>query len=161
MTTVERTGVIDAPPDRVWDVLADYGAIASWAPNVDHSCLLTGRLDGVGAVRRIQTGRATLQEVVETWEPGASLSYRIIGLPPIVRSVTNTWRLDGSGDSTLGRTRVTLTSEIDCGPRPPQQVIARVVGRRLAAASEQMIAGLTERCELAEGGPGRSAGDER
>lgn len=157
MTTVERTGVIDAPPDRVWEVLADYGAIASWAPNVDHSCLLTGRLDGVGAVRRIQTGRATLREVVETWELGASLSYRIIGLPAVVRSVTNRWRLEGSGDSTT----VTLTSDIDCGPRPPQQVIARMVGRRLAAASEQMIAGLTERCELAEGGPGRFAGDER
>lgn len=157
MTTVEREGVIGAPVDRVWDVLGDFGAIASWAPNVDHSCLLTDRSDGVGAVRRIQTGRTTLREAVETWEPSASLSYRIIGLPPVVRSVTNTWRLDGSGDSTT----VTLTSEIDCGPRPPQQVIARVVGRRLAAASEEMIAGLTERCELAEGESGRSAGDER
>ncbi len=157
MKTVERTGVIEAPPGRVWDVLADYGAIASWAPNVDHSCLLTERSDGVGAARRIQTGRTTLREVVKTWEPSASLSYRIIGLPPIVRSVTNTWRLAGSGDTTT----VTLTSQIDCGPRPPQQAIARVVGRRLATASEQMIAGLTERCDLAEGGPGRSAGDER
>jgi len=157
MKTVERTGVIEAPPGRVWDVLADYGAIASWAPNVDHSCLLTECADGVGAVRRIQTGRTTLREVVKTWEPSASLSYRIIGLPPIVRSVTNTWRLAGSGDTTT----VTLTSQIDCGPRPPQQAIARVVGRRLSTASEQMIAGLTERCDLAEGGPGRSAGDER
>jgi len=157
MKTVERTGVIEAPPGRVWDVLADYGAIASWAPNVDHSCLLTERADGVGAVRRIQTGRTTLREVVKTWEPSASLSYRIIGLPPIVRSVTNTWRLAGSGDTTT----VTLTSQIDCGPRPPQQAIARVVGRRLATASEQMIVGLAERCDLAEGGPGRSAGDER
>lgn len=157
MKTVERTGVIEAPPGRVWDVLADYGAIASWAPNVDHSCLLTERADGVGAVRRIQTGRTTLREVVKTWEPSASLSYRIIGLPPIVRSVTNTWRLAGLGDTTT----VTLTSQIDCGPRPPQQAIARVVGRRLATASEQMIAGLAERCDLAEGGPGRSAGDER
>ena len=157
MKTVERTGVIEAPPGRVWDVLADYGAIASWAPNVDHSCLLTERADGVGAVRRIQTGRTTLREVVKTWEPSASLSYRIIGLPPIVRSVTNTWRLAGSGDTTT----VTLTSQIDCGPRPPQQAIARVVGRRLATASEQMIVGLAERCDLAEGGPGLSAGDER
>ena len=50
MMTEERSGVIDAPPDRVWKLLADYGAIASWAPNVDHSCLLTDRADGVGAV---------------------------------------------------------------------------------------------------------------
>lgn len=157
MTTVERKGVIGAPPDRVWDVLAHFGAIASWAPNVDHSCLLTDRADGVGAVRRIQTGRLTVRETVEIWEPSVSLSYRIIGLPPVVRSVTNTWHLDGDGDTTT----VTLTSDVDCGPRPQQQMIARVVGRRLAAASTQMIAGLTRRCELVEGGPDRSAGHQR
>ena len=156
MTTVERTGVIDAPPHRVWGVLADYGAIASWAPNVDHSCLLTERADGIGARRRIQTGRTTLREAVETWEPCASLSYRIIGLPPVVRSVTNTWRLEGTGDAST----VTVTSDIDCGPRLPQKLIARLVGRRLARASEQMIAGLTERCELAEAATGRAKGDE-
>ena len=157
MTTVEREGVIRAPTDRVWRVLADYEAIASWAPNIDHSCLLTDRTEGVDAVRRIQSGRSTLRETIETWEPGATLSYRIAGLPPVVRLVTNTWRLDTSG----GATRVSLTSEIDCGPRPPQQLIARVVGRRLATASEQLIAGLTERCELAEGGPDRPTGDAR
>ncbi len=157
MTTVERRGLLVASPDQVWAVLADFDAIASWAPNVDHSCLLTERTEGVGAVRRIQVGRATVREEVATWEPGSSLSYRIFGLPPVVRSVSNTWRLAASRDTTT----VSLTSDIDCGPRPPQQAIARVIGRRLAAASEQMIAGLTERCELAASVPGRLTGGER
>lgn len=143
MTVVERTGLIGAPIDAVWDVLSDFAAISAWAPNVDHSCLMSTQTEGVGMARRIQTDRSTIVETVEHWEPGATLSYRITGLPPVIKSVTNTWRIGASGDSTMVR----LTTDIDTGPKPPQQVIARVVGRRLAAASEQMIAGLTEHVE--------------
>ena len=143
MTTVERNGLIGAPIDAVWGVLSDSAAISAWAPNVDHSCLMTEQADGVGAVRRIQTDRTTILETVENWEPGVTLSYRITGLPPVIKSVTNTWRLGASGDSTMVR----LTTDIDTGPKPPQLMIAKAVGRRLAAASEQMIAGLTEHLE--------------
>ena len=143
MTTVERTGLIGAPIDAVWAELSDFAAISSWAPNVDHSCLMTEQSEGVGTVRRIQTDRSTILETVENWEPGVTLTYRITGLPPVIKSVANTWRLGASGDSTMVR----LTTDIDTGPKPPQQMIAKVVGRRLAAASEQMIAGLTDRVE--------------
>jgi len=144
MTNVERAGTIAATPSEVWAVLSDFAAISTWAPNVDHSCLLTEQEAGVGTARRIQTGRTTLVETVVTWtapttdEPGA-LAYSLTGLPKVVRSVTNTWSLmhDGAG------TAVTLTSTIDTGPRPPQKVVAKVVGRKLAAASDEMIAGLT------------------
>ena len=143
MMSVERTGLIAAPLDAVWAVLADFAAISSWAPNVDHSCLMNELTDGVGMVRRIQTDGTTILETIENWEPAATLSYRITGLPPVIKSVTNTWRIGASGDSTMVR----LTTDIDTGPKPPQQVIAKAVGRRLAAASEQMIAGLTEHVE--------------
>lgn len=143
MTGISRTGSIPAPPEVVWNVLADFGAIVVWAPNVDHSCLLTEQQSGLGAARRIQTGRTTLVETVTEWapptddEPGV-LSYRLDGLPKVVRSVTNSWRLTPGDDGTA----VTLTSTVDAGPRPPQKLIARIVGRKLAAASDEMIAGL-------------------
>ena len=143
MATVERTGLIAAPIDAVWDVLADFAAISAWADNVDHSCLMSEQTEGVGMVRRIQTDRTTILETVENWESGVTLTYRITGLPPVIKSVTNTWRIGASGDSTM----VLLTTEIDTGRKPTQQVIAKAVGRRLAAASEQMIAGLTEHIE--------------
>jgi carbon monoxide dehydrogenase subunit G len=144
MTTVERSATIATTPDAVWAALADFGAISAWAANVDHSCLLTRQETGIGTARRIQTGRTTLVETVAVWtapttgRPGV-LSYSLEGLPKVVRSVTNTWNLtqDGAG------TTVTLTSSIDAGSRPPQKVIAKVVGRKLAAASDEMIAGLT------------------
>lgn len=134
---VERL-IVERPVSVVWAVLADFGAISRWAPNVDHSCLTTHATGGIGAARRIQTGRNTVLETVVEWEPERRLAYAITGLPPVVGSVTNTWCLDELGATTA----VTLTSGVDAGQRPPQQVVARVAGRALAKASRTMINGL-------------------
>jgi uncharacterized protein YndB with AHSA1/START domain len=147
MATITRRRVISAPPEAVWEALSDFAAISAWAPNVDHSCLLSEQTEGVGMVRRIQTGRTTVVETVEIYEPGRMLGYRLTGLPPVIRSVTNTWTLEPAGDHTAA----TLTSEIDAGPRPPQRAIARAVGRTLGAASDQMLDGLA--AHLASGAP--------
>lgn len=141
---IERSSTA-RPPEAVWAALADFGGISRWAPNVDHSSLTTTQCEGVGAVRRVQVGRNALLERVVEWEPGSRLSYSIEGLPPVLRSVTNTWTIEGAGDAT----DVTLTSRIDAGPRPPQQLVARLIGRALAKASRQMLAGLKHHVEEA------------
>ena len=146
MIDVMRSRTIAADLTRVWDTLADYGAISAWAPNVDHSCLLADVVDRghdlSGVTRRIQTGRTVLLERIVDWSPPAKVAYRIEGLPPVLRSVVNEWHLVPDPTDPARRTSVTLTSHVDAGPRPPQQVIARLVGRRLAAASDEMLDGL-------------------
>lgn len=138
MTEVERTREIDAEVSVVWAVLADFGSISRWAPDVDHSCLQRGGAPGVGLQRRIQAGRTTLLETVDGWDEGERLSYRIEGLPPVVRHVRNEWTVA----PTSAGTSVSLTTTVDAGPRPPKQLIARLVARRLARASESMLGGL-------------------
>ncbi len=138
--SVVRELRVDASPERVWAVLAHFDAISSWAPNVDHSCLLSDATAGVGMSRRIQTGRTTVVETVTTWEPIAAVGYTISGLPPVIRSITNTWRLRPDGRATT----VSLSTEIDAGSRRPQRLVARAVGRKLAQTSDQMLAGLAE-----------------
>lgn len=137
---MERHALVAHPVDAVWAVLARFEDISAWAPNVDHSCLLSeGDAEtGLGATRRIQTGRTTVRETITVWEPERTLAYRIDGLPPVVRAVTNTWRLDPVGVST----QVSLVTEIVPGPRPPHRVAARVVGRVLGSASDRMLSGL-------------------
>ena len=141
MAIVERTSLLPVPQDRVWAVLADFAWISAWAPNVDHSCLLTEQEPGVGTLRRIQSGRTTMVETVNTWDPNVALSYAIRGLPSLIRSVTNTWRLE-PGD---GGTNVTVTSDIDAGPRLWHKAIARAFGRGFGSASDEMLAGLAAR----------------
>ena len=142
MTAVERQTTIAAAPDRVWSVLADFAGISRWAPNVDHSCAMTDRSDGVGAVRRVQTGRTTLVESIEEWQPGTRLAYSITGLPPVVRSVVTVWSLDPVGTG-ADRTALTVRTDVDAGPRPPQRLIAKVVARKFGDAADEMLAGLT------------------
>ncbi len=138
MAELSEAITVDRPPADVWEVLAAFERIVEWAPNVQHSSLTTDRADGVGAVRRVQVGRNALLEEVTEWEPGERLSYAINGLPPVVLSAVNTWRLAPSGNGT----DVSLTSTVDAGGRPPQRLIARIIGRAMAKASREMLSGL-------------------
>jgi hypothetical protein len=143
MATVMKTISVPASVDAVWAALADFAAISAWAPNVDHSCLMSEQSQGVGVVRRIQSGRTTVVETVEWWEPNTSLRYAITGLPSVIRSVTNTWSVvPADGAVAFPRTTIRLTTKIDAGTRPPQQGIAKLVGRKLGQASDEMLAGL-------------------
>lgn len=143
VSSLARSRTVHASPEAVWNVLADFGAISRWAANVDHSCLLTEHDVGVGAARRVQAARTTLIERIVTWQPPARLAYELEGLPPAVRSACNRWDLtaDGAG------TRVTLTTTVDAGPRPPQQLVARLVCRLIGRQSDVMLAGLTAAAE--------------
>ena len=145
MTETTSTLAIPVAAADVWDALADFGEIVRWAPNVDHSCLLSAQTEGVGTVRRIQAGRRSLVERVVEWVPGQQLSYVIEGLPAVVRSLQNTWQLDERGP----RTVVSLTTAVDAGPRPPQQLIAKALARQLSKVSNQMLGGLDEHLKKA------------
>jgi uncharacterized protein YndB with AHSA1/START domain len=143
-----RTRAVASSPDEVWAALADFDGISAWAANVDHSCYLdevprdtdrSGAL--VGVARRVQSGRFVLVERVTVWEPGERLAYEITGLPKVMRTVVNEWRLAARPD---GGTDIALVTQVDCGPRPPHQLIARIAARRLAKASDTMLDGLTD-----------------
>lgn len=158
MITVERSRTIPAHLTRVWDVLADFDRLAVWAANADHTCWLDDALPNgemVGRARRVQAGRVVLVETITVWEPPARLAYDLGGLPKVVKSAVNEWRLrtDPSDDE---RTVVTLATHVDCGPRPPQRLVARIAARRLAGASDVMLDGLAAHLAAA-GGPRASA----
>lgn len=146
MAEIAHATSIARLPEDIWAVLADFGGISRWAPNVDHSCLATSQREGAGTVRRVQVGRNALLERVVEWEPGERLAYAIEGLPPVVRAAVNTWSLEADS----GATRVTLRTRVDTGPRPPQHLVARAIGRVMGKASVQMLAGLKAHLEEAQ-----------
>ena len=135
----EQTTTVAADANSTWAVLADFGAISSWVPLIQHSCILSPHVDGPGAVRRVQIARQTLVERVVEWSPPNRLAYVIEGLPPIVGSTRNTWTLTPGLD---GGTEVTLTTEIDTGRNPVKSLVAAKVLERMSIASNAMLAGL-------------------
>ncbi len=144
---ISRSRTVDAAPEAVWQVLADFGAISSWAPTVDHSCLLEHGPDGatVGTSRRVQIGRDTLVERITEFTGPAALAYAIEGLPRRLGRVVNRWTLDPASG---GATTVTLTSTVHIGANPAARLAERAVCRYLAKRSEEMLTGLRARMEV-------------
>jgi hypothetical protein len=129
---------VDATPEEVWDALARFDRLSTWADEVDHSSYLTEQTEGVGAARRVQVGRMVLVERITEWDPPRTLAYDLEGLPPVVGGATNRWALrpDGTGTS------VDLTASVDPGHKPPGRLVAPLLARRLARTNEGLLAGL-------------------
>ncbi len=142
---ISRSRSITAPPQAIWDVLADFGSLSSWADNVDHSCILNHGLDGkaAGTTRRVQIGRNTLVERITEFDPRTALAYDIEGLPSRLRTVVNRWTLRSTGQAT----EVTLTSRVEIGAGPVARAAEWVVCRGMAKESDSMLSGLARRTE--------------
>lgn len=148
---MSRTRFVAAAPRAVWDVLADFGSISSWAGNVDHSCVLEHGVDGspLGMSRRVQVGRNTLVERITAFTPPGSngpsvLGYDIEGLPRRLRRLTNRWDVRPAGD---GRTEVRVTSTVEIGDNLLARAVENVVCRAMAKQSKAMLTGLAHEVE--------------
>lgn len=144
VAAISRTCSIAGEPQTVWAQLADFGSLATWAPNVDHSCLLEHGDGPVGATRRVQVGRDTLVERITEFSPLTALAYDIEGLPRRLRRVSNRWTLSPSAS---GLTTVTLTSVVEIGTNPLAHLAERAVCRMLARQSDVMLDGLKAQVE--------------
>ena len=143
---ISRSRSVAASPNQVWDVLADFGSISSWAANVDHSCVLEHGPTGtdVGTSRRIQVGRDTLVERITEFDQPVALAYTIEGLPRRLRRVTNRWSLTPVSATS---TQVTLTTTVDIGANPVAQLAERALCRFMSKQSDAMLDGLAARVE--------------
>ena len=137
--------MIAAEAQAIWGVLADFGAISSWAANVDHSCLLSPAAQevGVGTTRRVQIGRDTLVERITDFEPPHTLAYDVRGFSRRLRRLNNRWTLD----PITGGTVVILNTTIEIGQNPLQRLAESAVARFSAGQLDAMLTGLAHRLE--------------
>ena len=132
-------------PQRVWDVLADFGAIGDWMSGVDHSCVLYTDPDGpVGTARRVQLGRMTLVETITEFDAPTTLAYDIAGFPRWVRRFNNRWTVQPAG---AGAATVSITTTVDLGAGRVRALAARLMCLLTRSSSDTMLAGLATRSE--------------
>lgn len=144
MADIDRSRRIAADPQAVWDVLADFGSISSWADNIDHSCILNQGSEPTGTTRRVQIGRNALVETITEFDTTRALAYDVEGLPKRVRRFNNRWSLRPAAD---GGTIVTLISTVEIGSGPMHKLAERAVCRVQVRQSDVMLAGLADRLE--------------
>lgn len=145
---IDRSRTIAADLQAVWDVLADFGSISSWADNIDHSCILVQGNEPLGTTRRVQIGRNALVETITEFDPLRVIAYDVDGLPKRVRRFANRWSVRPTGnDATL----VTLTSTVEIGSGAVKKLAERAVCRVQIRQSDIMLAGLAHRLEKPDG----------
>ena len=138
--------VIAASKEKVWAAMDSPENMGRWQSGFHAYTHKTGVPGQVGSTAELvfdENGKhVVLVETVTEWEPEQMLAYEISGLPPLVQGVTNRWQIDAT---TANASRVTLSTNIQPGQRPPQRLAARALGRRLMQASDQMLDGLQAR----------------
>ena len=134
---VEAEGVAQAPPDVIWELVANADRYSEWGPwsASGYENLGAQAPDSAGLVRWMRYGRTTTVEQVLESEPARRLVYTVVkGIP--VRNYRAEVTLSPEGEST----RVRWTASWD-RTLPGRIVHSRlrtiypdVVGRLIAAA---------------------------
>ena len=147
MGSIEQETFIDAPPDRVWAVLSDFGNPQAWSPNVTHSVVLGEQQRGVGCERSCTVpGFGEVTERAAEWSEGERITIEGLGIP-MMRRFASTWAIEPAGDGT--HLRATLEYEPRFGPFG-RLVAALVMRRKIGAALRSSLAGLKYHVETGE-----------
>jgi NADPH2:quinone reductase len=89
MVEVRRSTVLDAPIDRVWEILRDFNGHESWHPAISASRLEEGATgDIVGAVRdfRLVDGSRIREQLLALSDSETSFTYCILEAPVALRN---------------------------------------------------------------------------
>lgn len=108
MRTLSESVDIDAPLDLVWQVLADFGGVATWAPYMKVSHLVGEQGQGVGTRRAMRHELGfRFEERVTEWHEGEGFSFDVLRAPWPMDNVHESWVVSDRD----GVTRVTTCVE--------------------------------------------------
>ncbi len=152
MIHIEVSRRIDAPPDRVWALLAHHEGMKRWAPVREVIRRRPGGPDpdGVGAVRTVRAFGLAVDEKITAFEPGKRLAYSLVEGAPIRDHAA---QVVLEADS--GGTRVVWSAHF----RPLVPGTGWLLERILRGGLERSLDGLRERAQTAprDDGSGRGA----
>jgi len=107
MTVLENSIRIDAPPEKVWSVLAALDALEKYDPGVSKSEVVSTSKEGPGAARRcdLRPG-GWFKERVADWRPNEALSFELYECTLPVRRLRHSYTLVREGEGTIVRQRM-------------------------------------------------------
>jgi hypothetical protein len=121
-----------APPERVFEVLADIGGWAGWYKGM-RKVRVDGPATGVGALRTVWVGATSVQERFLVWEPAERMTFIITSMNiPGVRSMVEEWAL--SPGATAGTSLLTTTIAVEASG--PLKAVPKLVHTMMASATK-------------------------
>jgi ligand-binding SRPBCC domain-containing protein len=106
---------IEAPIATVWEVLADFGGVADWAPYMKTCRLIGEQTSGVGMRRGMRHAWGfRFEERVTDWTDGQGFSFDVLRAPFPMTQVRESWVITGGNGETRVVTQVNY--EMQLGP---------------------------------------------
>jgi uncharacterized protein YndB with AHSA1/START domain len=142
MAECRSRGNTEAPPELVWELVADHVGMSRWAPLRAVALEREGESvpGGVGAIRVVKSRSGTLREEITAFEPPRRLAYRLLSGAP-VRNYEAVVELSPSRDGTE------IVWSASFRPRLPGVRI--VVARTLAGLVKGLVAESERRARAA------------
>jgi ligand-binding SRPBCC domain-containing protein len=155
MTVFENAIRIEAPPEKVWSVLASLDALERYDPGVARSEIVSETKGGPGSARRCDlVPGGWFKERVADWRPHEALSFELYECTLPVRRLRHSYTLVADGDGTLVRQR--MEYQLKFGPLG-RLLDAALVRRKWAAGVRGFFAGLKRYVETGEARPATAA----
>ncbi len=143
---------IGAPAERVWEVLADFGDVAAWAPYMRKSHLIGSQRSGIGMRRGMRHAWGfRFEEQVTQWHEGKGFAFDVLKAPFPMKHVKEVWVLAPENGQTAVETQVRYGTYFGLPGRFVDWLLVRFVVRR------EMRAGLRGLKEYLEQETGRTA----
>ncbi len=138
---------INEGKEKVWEIMADYGGVANWAPTITSSKLLTDANGGMGARRTCDhISGAAIEEVITEWEEGEYYSYEMTTSLGPVKTLVNTWAVRSEGNDTV----VTLSMDFKMRFGPLGLLMIPMAKMMMGKEMKLALAGLKHHVETSQ-----------
>ncbi len=150
MATITINRTVDAPLDRVWALLSDFGSIHRYHPGVESSPITDGTpSSGVGSERvcNLYDGNHLTERVTESVQ-GKRLAIEVVDSSMPMKTAGGTFVLQPAGPN---RTEVAMTMEYVLKFGPLGMLMDKLVlERSMTRSLDALLAGLDHHAQTGE-----------
>lgn len=117
MSTITDSIRINAPKDKVWEILADFGGVINYNPGLSNSYSTSENNEGVGATRHCDLlPMGSIEERIVEWNEGSDYLvdiYQFNGATPPIKEAFGRLSIEADGDQTIAN--MSLSYEMKMG----------------------------------------------
>ncbi|MEM7738628.1 MAG: SRPBCC family protein [Deinococcota bacterium] len=145
MTIIKEHITINASKEAVWNVLADFGNVATFNPNLKHSYSTSDTTTGVGATRVCQLKpMGQVEERITAWREAEYLQIYTLNTKgmPSFKHFVGEFKLEQVGTQTHPQTQVTMTFRYELSGMFGDFLNTVMMKRQFQALSPKVLQGL-------------------
>lgn len=116
MSTITGSVRINAPKDKVWEILSDFGGVINYNPGLSNSYSTSENNQGVGATRHCDLlPMGSIEERILEWNEGSDYLvdiYQFNGPTPPVKNALGRLSVETDGNETVASMELTYEMKL-------------------------------------------------